>query len=122
MLCLGQDFRGGGGDTGVPLPKLQGGICKFWGTHQICQIFTCSLNTVSRLNPVTISGSFHYFLHNFILDFDRFGSRMGVYVTAVVSAIAIVINWPASFQFAFSAIVVVLDWLRNQHAMHHYHW
>ena len=29
------------GDTGVPLPEFQGDIYKFWGTHQIFQIFTC---------------------------------------------------------------------------------
>ena len=29
------------GDTGVPLPEIQGDIYKFWGTHQIFQIFTC---------------------------------------------------------------------------------
>ena len=29
------------GDTGVPLPEFQGDIFKFWGTHQIFQIFTC---------------------------------------------------------------------------------
>ena len=29
------------GDTGVPLPLLKGAIYKFWGTHQIFQIFTC---------------------------------------------------------------------------------
>ena len=89
MLCLGQDICG----TGVPLPDFHGYICSFWGTHLICLIFT---HLIER-----ISGSFHSFLHNFVLDFDSFGSRMGVYVRAVVSAIDVYINLPASFLFLY---------------------
>ena len=29
------------GDTTVPLHEFQRDICKFWGTHQIYQNFTC---------------------------------------------------------------------------------
>ena len=34
------------------------------------------------------------FLLNFVLDFDGFGLRIGVFVRAVVSAIVVVINLP----------------------------
>ena len=53
-------------------------------------------------------------------------------VRAVASTIAVVIliglqvfyiyiKWLWRKNFAFYAIVVALDWLRNQYAMHHYH-
>ena len=67
MLCLGKDFWGGGGGvggwgggggTGVPLPEFQGTFANSGGHTKSVKIFTCLLNTVSRLNPVTISGSF----------------------------------------------------------------
>ena len=31
------------GNTSVPLPEFQRDICKFWGKHQIHQIYTCKI-------------------------------------------------------------------------------
>ena len=71
------------GDTSVPLPAFQGDIYKFWGTHQIFQIFTFKLNSYPEI-------SFR-FLFKFEHDVDGFGSRRGVDDSEVVSAIALVL-------------------------------
>ena len=100
------------GDTGVPLPQFQGDIYKFWGTHQIFKFLPVKLNSYPEI----------YFLFEFELDVDRYGSRRGVDDSEVVSVIALVfeftskftisilkklIFWPSAIKFEFSAIVVV---------------
>ena len=96
VLCLSQDFCG---TLVSPYLDFRGTIANSEG-HTKSIIFL-PVYLIRIQFPVTISGSFHFFLHNFVFDFDSFGSRMGVYVTEVVSAIAVVINSPASFLFLF---------------------
>ena len=112
------------GNTGVPLPEFQEDIHKFWGTHQIFQIFTSKLNKTKYLE-ISV-----HFLFKFELDVDSFGSRWCVDDGEVVSAIALVLNSPANLLFyikiAFLAFCYeirvfchccVLDWLRNQYPL-----
>ena len=82
------------GDTCVPQPEYQGGIHKFWGTHQIFQMFTCyELNSYPEISV--------HFLFKFELDVDSFGSRRGIDDSEVGSAIDLVLNSPANLLFLY---------------------
>ena len=73
VLCLVQDF------WGTPVPKFQGDIFKFWGNAKFIQFLP----------------------FKFELEVESFGSRRCVDGSAVVYAIAVVFNKPASFLFLY---------------------
>ena len=121
VLCLDQDFWG----TPVsPYLNFRGTFVNSGGhTNSIC------------FWPVywkQFPGNFCSFLFTFKLDVKSFGSRRGCKLQWSCFYIAVVLNSPANIlflhknsffwpfsrvKFAFSPIVGVLDWLKNQYPM-----